>query len=573
MKRFPYPLQLTVPVVLMVLGSLTGGWVMFQQLMLAHLRLESEGLNYAKQASLQTSSLLEYLYRRQATNNRDSDGDTLVMGQLATDSRLVMGVVLDENNRVSAATRYELIKRPIDQLQTGLKPDWLVGVRSTQEGKVFLDQQRNHIYGIYPIQLPPRAGELRSSRLAVLLLVYDLNPEMQGLLMAGLARAPIDLGVLLGLCFLTWIVFDRLVARRAKQVVNICQRWEQGDTEARIQLDGSDEFAQIGAAFDLMAERVGESTATLRDREQRLHDRTAKLEQALKDLKQTQAQLIQTEKLSGLGQLVAGIAHEVNNPIGFIHSNLYHVDDYVKSLLSLIELYQQHYPVPAGTIQAALESTDLEFISQDLPQTLASMRSGTDRIRNLVLSLRNFSRLDESGCKVVNLHDGLDSTITVLQSRLRGKDNRPDISVVKVYDRLPPVECYPGQLNQVFAHLISNAIDAFETLDYCDDTVPTITLKTQQLNEQTIQIRIVDNGPGMEEVVRSRIFDPFFTTKPIGKGTGLGLSLSYDIITKNHGGQLLCHSIPGQGTEVAIELPISQKSEPASPHAPASQPQ
>ncbi|HEY9689780.1 MAG TPA: ATP-binding protein, partial [Coleofasciculaceae cyanobacterium] len=378
------------------------------------------------------------------------------------------------------------------------------------------------------------------------------------------------LGVLLGLCFVTWIVFDRLVAHRAQQVVNLCRRWEQGETEARICLSGSDEFAQIGAAFDRMAERVGESTAALRDRENRLSDRTAKLEQALKDLKQTQSQLIQTEKLSSLGQMVAGIAHEVNNPIGFIHSNLYHVENYFQSLLALIELYQQHYPVPAVTIEEALESIDLAFISQDLPQALASMRSGTDRIRDLVLSLRNFSRLDESGFKVVNLHDGLDSTITVLQSRLRSKDNRPEIKVVKRYDRLPPVECSPGQLNQVFAHLIGNAIDAFETVANHSTARPTLTLETQHLNKQTVQIRIMDNGPGMEEVVRSRIFDPFFTTKPIGKGTGLGLSLSYDIITKTHGGQLLCHSIPGKGTELTITLPVSQKSQPAGSQTPAS---
>lgn len=559
MKRFPLPLKLTVPTVLMVLGSLTGGWVMFQQLQLASLRLETEGRNYAKQASLQTSSLLEYLYRRQAATGSQSEGALLVMGQLATDRRLLMGVLLDETDRVSAATRYELIKQPVDRLQTGALPAWIAGVRSTQEGKVFTNRQSHRIYGIYPIQLPPSRGELRSSRVAILLLVYDLNPEIQALLTMGLARAPIDLGVLVGLCFITWIVFDRLIARRAKQVVSLCQRWEQGDTEARIHLDGSDEFAQIGAAFDRMADRVGESTAALRDREARLHDRTLKLEQALKDLKQTQCQLIQTEKLSSLGQMVAGIAHEVNNPIGFIHSNLHHVENYTQAILTLIALYQQHYPMPAIAIQNALEAIDLEFISQDLPQALASMQSGTDRIRDLVLSLRNFSRLDESGFKVVNLHDGLDSTITVLQNRLRRRDHRPEIRVVKMYDRLPPVECSPGQLNQVFAHLIGNAIDAFDIATSLDNPRPTLTLETRRINEQTVQIRIMDNGPGMEEVVRSRVFDPFFTTKPIGKGTGLGLSLSYDIITKTHGGQLLCHSTPGKGTELVITLPASQK--------------
>ncbi|MEG4573279.1 GAF domain-containing protein [Microcoleus sp. N3A4] len=288
--------------------------------------------------------------------------------------------------------------------------------------------------------------------------------------------------------------------------------------------------------------------------------------QNLKDLQQTQAQLIQTEKMSGLGQLVAGIAHEINNPVNFIYGNLNHATEYAESLLSLLELYQQQYPDSSPEIDKWTEEIDLEFLRQDLPKLLWSMKVGADRIRQIVLSLRNFSRLDESQMKAVDIHEGIDSTLLILQHRLKSNADSVNIVVVKEYGTLPMVECYAGQLNQVFMNVIGNAIDALESDKLLDreSVTPQIKISTAvgQLkgNVPSAVIRISDTGPGISESMRQRIFDPFFTTKPVGKGTGLGLSISYQIVVDKHGGVFKCNSELGKGTEFAIEIPLRQQS-------------
>lgn len=277
----------------------------------------------------------------------------------------------------------------------------------------------------------------------------------------------------------------------------------------------------------------------------------------LRHLRQTQAQLIQTEKMSALGQLVAGVAHEINNPINFIQGNIAHLDRYTQELLSLIKAYQQHYPHPPQSLQERIEDIDLDFLGEDLQNLLKSAYKGSDRIKGMVVSLRNFSRLDEAALKQVDIHQGIDSTLAVLQHRLQATPTRPAISVVCNYGKLPPVRCYPAQLNQVFLNLLTNAIDSLEE----HSTNPkTIRICTETLENERIAIHIADTGTGIPEAVRSRIFDPFFTTKPVGKGTGIGLSVSYDIVTDKHGGQLYCHSSPGEGAEFVIELPISPPS-------------
>lgn len=287
-----------------------------------------------------------------------------------------------------------------------------------------------------------------------------------------------------------------------------------------------------------------------------------KLEQALKELQQTQTQLIQTEKMSSLGQLVAGIAHEINNPVNFIHGNLKHVDDYAKDLLELLKLYQKYYAQPVPAIQEHMDEVDLEFLLEDFPKILTSMKVGCDRIRQIVLSLRNFSRLDEAEMKQVDIHEGIDSTLLILQHRLKPRGEYPEIQVVKNYGNLPLVECSASQINQVFMNLISNAIDALETynsqrsLADLNRNPSQITITTEVLKPNRATIRIADNGPGMPESVRERLFEPFFTTKPIGKGTGLGLSISYQIVVEKHGGSIWCVSQPGCGSEFWIEIPI-----------------
>ncbi len=315
----------------------------------------------------------------------------------------------------------------------------------------------------------------------------------------------------------------------------------------------------------------------LQQSEQRERKRAHQLQQALHQLKSRQVQLIQSAKMSSLGQLVAGIAHEINNPANFIYGNITYATQYVKDLLDLLELYQTQFPNSTPEIQHHVEAIDLEFLKDDLPKLLSSMLLGTDRICGIVNSLRNFSRLDESEVKIVDVHEGIDSTLMLLENRLQAKPGFSAIAVVKKYGNLPQVECYPGQLNQVFMNILSNAIDAL-TSRFTNDTLkgnyrhelenaqaqttnshsftPTIVICTETLEPDWVTIRIADNGPGIGEAVQSKLFDPFFTTKAVGGGTGLGLSISYQIINQQHGGSLECFSQLGQGAEFVMKIPL-----------------
>jgi signal transduction histidine kinase len=292
------------------------------------------------------------------------------------------------------------------------------------------------------------------------------------------------------------------------------------------------------------------------------------IEQTLTDLQRTQTQLVQAEKMSSLGQLVAGVAHEINNPVNFISGNLSHIQNYSQDLLRFIHLYQATYPHPPAQIQAMAEEIELEFLQEDLLKILQSMKMGSDRIRQIVLSLRTFSRIDESEFKPADIHEGIDSTLLILQHRLKASPSRPAIEVHRDYGNLPLVECYPGQLNQVVMNIVANAIDALEekltqlaahpssspTLPF----TPQLTLRTSLTDQTWVEIAIADNGPGIAPAVQSRIFDPFFTTKGVGKGTGMGMSISYQIVTEKHQGKLFLTSELGKGTEFIIRIPAHQ---------------
>jgi signal transduction histidine kinase len=335
-----------------------------------------------------------------------------------------------------------------------------------------------------------------------------------------------------------------------------------------------------------------ENQINLRLLQVKLQEKNFLLQEALDNLKSAQVQQIQNEKMVALGQLVAGLAHEINNPISFIYGNLQYAGQYVQDLVNLIEVYQQEYPKPTSKIQQIAKDIDLNFVINDLQSLIGAMYRGSDRIREIVLALQHFSRHDEAEMKRVNIHEDIENTLVMLQHRLRESTDRPAIIVVKDYGNLPLVTCYASELNQVFMHLLNNAIDAIEErvenqssntysltpIDNSSSTwrdtpvaalgetskpqwllpTPQIRIHTEVTDLNMIKIAIADNGPGIEESLRSRLFDPFFTTKPVGKGSGLGLSISYQIIVQKHRGNITCNSSVGQGAEFAIEIPIEQ---------------
>ncbi|KKD38695.1 ATP-binding protein [Limnoraphis robusta] len=370
--------------------------------------------------------------------------------------------------------------------------------------------------------------------------------------------------VLSSIMALGMLMLGRRIVKPIKAIAKTAYLVSQGDLNQTAPVLSNNEIGMLAKTFNQMIEQLKLTYQQLADyshtleekveqRTQELRHKNQDLEITLKQLKKTQTQLVQQEKMASLGQLVAGVAHEINNPVNFIYGNVQPATKYARDLLNLIQLYQKHYPQPNSEIIDDIEAIDLAFIQEDFMQLLDSMKEGSERIKEIVLSLRNFSRLDESEQKQVDLHQGIESTLRILQNRLKAQSERPEIAVIKQYGQLPLLNCYPGQLNQVYMNLLSNAIDALEQ----DRTIinPHILIHTT-LSNNNIEIRISDNGSGIKSELLERIFDPFFTTKPVGKGTGLGLSISYHIIVENHKGKLLCHSQLGKGTEFIIKLPI-----------------
>lgn len=384
---------------------------------------------------------------------------------------------------------------------------------------------------------------------------------------AEIIRLEIIIGsILLSVAIATLLAYttSRAIVNPLKTLTQVAEQVvKDSNFTLQVPITTQDEISSLAQSFNQLITSVGQYTHDLQyshqTLENRVQERTQELSQTLLELKQTQSKLLQSEKMSSLGQLVAGIAHEINNPVNFIYGNLTYAKQYTQAMLNLMECYQQCYPEPPQALQAEIENADLSFIQEDLPKLMSSMLMGTERIREIVKSLRTFSRLDEAELKTVDLHEGLESTLMILQNRLKAKPDRPSIQIITKYSKLPLIECYPGQLNQVFLNILTNAIDTLEEKLTQDKTfIPTITLSTQLSDASQVMIQIADNGLGMSEATQKQLFDPFFTTKAVGKGTGLGLSISYQIVVDTHQGQLICESMPGFGTEFAIIIPIHQ---------------
>ena len=372
-----------------------------------------------------------------------------------------------------------------------------------------------------------------------------LNLLLQRSLMLQIIIAALALLIDIGLA----ILLGRTIVNPIKKLQKATHEFSQGNLQARADISSKDEVGELNRSFNYMSEQLA-------IREETNKNQMQQLEEALEKLKQNQSYLIQTEKMSALGQMVAGVAHEINNPVSFVYGNINYAREYIQDLLRLLQLYQQEYPNPHPSITKEIEEIELDFLREDLPKLLDSMLLGADRITQIVNSLRNFSRLDEAEFKAVDIHKGIDSTLVILANKLKNKKQKTGIEVIKEYQDLPLVECYPNQLNQVFMNIMSNAIDALEE---SEKENLQIRIATQIEQNDTVIISISDNALGMNQETIENIFNPFFTTKPVGKGTGLGLSISYQIITEKHKGMISCNSTIGEGTEFLITIPIEQE--------------
>jgi signal transduction histidine kinase len=568
MKRlaFTFPLRFAIPSLLLFMSSGLGLYGFITEVQETYEYQELAIFQQADFYSKKTVNLLELIFRRFTSYNSRLDTAKLVIGETGEQPNLELSAFLDEDSTIILSTQYNLQNQPILDTDFAYLYPKIQQVKKTQTQQIVWSPNRKSLTVITPVILPPKPKELRS-QVGTFLSIYDLTQLKKKAYQEALDRSLQMNVVVLSVCVFVWLFFELSLTKRVSRLVLVSQNLARGNLSDRSRLPGSDELAQISIAFDQMAEKIELDTYTLQQSQIELQQKATELEKALTQLKQTQAQLVQSEKMSSLGQLVAGIAHEINNPVSFIFGNITYAKEYTDSLLNLISLYQTYYPQPVPEIQAEIDDLDLEFLESDIQKIFNSMRVGSQRIADIVKSLRSFSRLDEADLKTVDLHENLDNTLMILKHLFKAQSSRPEVKIIKNYGNIPLIQCYAGQLNQVFMNILINAIDALEmnqktgNFKASNQTPPQISIHTETLTDSEqktwVQIEISDNGLGMSETVRSRIFEPFFTTKPVGQGTGMGLAISYQIVVEKHQGQLLCISQTGEGSTFVITLPLS----------------
>lgn len=488
------------------------------------------------------------------------DQSGLLIASSADDKPFRVNAITQKPERIAPSQSQQPLIRATAQFLKGLNSS--TGVKKRRQLDFQFNQQRQLLE-----VLPFSDGRGVNWQIVVIVPEADLMGQIESNTRTTTLLCLLALGGAIASSIWTARRISRPIREFSQASIALATATQEGFVEGDLdQSTGYHSYVQemqtLANAFNQMSTQIQGSFTQLEQTNTQLEDRTKTLEKALVDLKQSQRQLVQSEKLSSLGQLLAGVAHEINNPISFIYGNLKPGDKYIQDLLELVALYQQEYEANEAIAQRA-KKIDLDYLIEDLPKLWQSMKVGADRIQDIVMSLRNFSRTDETELRAVNLHDGIDSTLIILRNRWKNQDFRPAIEIIKQYSELPLIECYIGQINQVFMNILVNAIDALDerdqtrTFDECEAAPSTIWISTTIINGW-VQITIADNGTGMSEITQNQLFDPFYTTKPIGKGTGLGLSISYAIITERHHGKLQCDSTLGEGSKFIVEIPIRQ---------------